>query len=165
MEGLLRCAMTLPNQAESPVTPSTQAERVNDARDAAWRCRECCRRAHLPYRYPASHDLYCSGCQQPMDVHERVAAALAGLLARLEFLPTNPSAPKEADGSDGENSELLTVAEAARLLRLSPKAVRNRIDRGQLPTIRLGRSVRIRRRHLLYSLSERRAPSPGGNRR
>lgn len=157
--------MNLPNQAESPVTPSTQAERENDARDAVWLCRECCRRDHLPYRYPASHDLYCFRCQQPMDVHERVAAALGGLLTRLEALPTSPLAPTEFDASDGARSELLTVAEAARMLRLSPKAVRNRIDRGQLPVIRLGRSVRIRRRHLLYSLSERRAPSPGGNRR
>src|SRR5689334_15648722 len=131
--------MTLPNQSESPVSPGAQAEplRENDARPAAWQCRECCLRARHPYRYPESHDLYCAGCQQPMDVHERVAAALARLLTKLETLPlstgTYPS--DELEGSHGAGSELLTVAEAARLLRLTPKAVRNRIARGQLPTI------------------------------
>jgi excisionase family DNA binding protein len=130
---------------------------------ADWLCRDCCGRRGVPYRYPASHALYCSGCQQPMDVQERLAVALALLLSRLEVL-TPP--PQVAPGAgEGELTELLTVAEAARLLRLTPKAVRNRIDRGQLPVIRLGRTVRIRRRHVLAFPSERRAPSPGDNRR
>jgi excisionase family DNA binding protein len=127
-----------------------------------WLCRDCCGRRCVPYRYPVSHALYCSGCQQPMDVQERLAAALALLLLRLEVLASPRPAPT---AGESELTELLTVTEAAKLLRLTPKAVRNRIDRGQLPVIRLGRTVRIRRRHVLAFPSERRAPSPGDNRR
>ncbi len=43
-------------------------------------------------------------------------------------------------------SELLTVDEAAELLRMTPIAVRRAIEREQLPgVVRLGRRVRIRR--------------------
>lgn len=48
----------------------------------------------------------------------------------------------------------LTVDEVAVLLRLTPKAVRHRIERGQIPVVRLGRSVRVRRDLLLSLLGE-----------
>jgi excisionase family DNA binding protein len=42
--------------------------------------------------------------------------------------------------------EFLTVAEVAQLLRLNPQTVRNWIDQGSLPAIRVGaRRIRIRR--------------------
>ena len=40
---------------------------------------------------------------------------------------------------------LLTVAEVAAALRLNPQTVRNWIDQGSLPALRVGRRVRIRR--------------------
>jgi excisionase family DNA binding protein len=46
-------------------------------------------------------------------------------------------------------SELLTIDEVALFLRTTPKAIRMRIDRGQLPgVVRLGRSVLVRRADL-----------------
>ena len=39
----------------------------------------------------------------------------------------------------------LTVAEVAEILRLNPQTVRNWIDAGTLPAIRVGRRVRIKR--------------------
>ncbi len=39
----------------------------------------------------------------------------------------------------------LTVAEVAEILRLNPQTVRNWIDQGTLPAIRMGRRVRIKR--------------------
>jgi len=39
----------------------------------------------------------------------------------------------------------LTVAEVAEILRLNPQTVRNWIDAGSLPAIRVGRRVRIKR--------------------
>ena len=40
--------------------------------------------------------------------------------------------------------ELLTVAEVAQLFKLNQQTVRNWIDRGELPSVRVGRRVRIR---------------------
>jgi excisionase family DNA binding protein len=41
--------------------------------------------------------------------------------------------------------EFLTVADVAMILKLNQQTVRNWIDRGELPAIRVGRRVRIRR--------------------
>lgn len=46
----------------------------------------------------------------------------------------------------GTEIELLTVNEAAEYLRISPKAARHMVDRGQMPgVVRIGRRVRVRR--------------------
>jgi excisionase family DNA binding protein len=44
-----------------------------------------------------------------------------------------------------EDEELLTVDEVAALLKINPQTVRNRIDAGELPAVRLGRRVRVQR--------------------
>jgi excisionase family DNA binding protein len=46
------------------------------------------------------------------------------------------------------NEEFLTVAEVAELLKLNQQTVRNWIDQGSLPAVRVGRRVRIRRSDL-----------------
>jgi putative molybdopterin biosynthesis protein len=43
------------------------------------------------------------------------------------------------------DDEFLTVAEVAGILRLNQQTVRNWIDRGELPALRVGRRVRILR--------------------
>ena len=43
------------------------------------------------------------------------------------------------------DDEFLTVAEVAEILKLNPQTVRNWIDQGTLPALRVGRRVRIRR--------------------
>jgi len=48
----------------------------------------------------------------------------------------------------------LTVAEVAELLRLNQQTVRNWIDQGSLPALRVGRRVRIKRSDLEHLLSE-----------
>jgi excisionase family DNA binding protein len=48
------------------------------------------------------------------------------------------------DRSDLEDS-FLTVAEVAETLKLNQQTVRNWIDQGSLPAIRVGRRVRIKR--------------------
>jgi excisionase family DNA binding protein len=61
---------------------------------------------------------------------------------------------------------LLTVDEAASLLRTTRRAVYARADRGLLPgVVRDGRRVLVRRDDLLRSLSESRAASPRSSRR
>src|SRR5437868_6767645 len=48
------------------------------------------------------------------------------------------------ESSDREES-FLTVAEVAGLLKLNQQTVRNWIDQGSLPAVRMGRRVRIKR--------------------
>lgn len=50
------------------------------------------------------------------------------------------------------NLDLLTVDDVAAMLKTSRKAVYHRIARGQIPAVRLGRSVFIRRADLAASL-------------
>jgi len=55
----------------------------------------------------------------------------------------------------------LTVAEVAEMLKLNQQTVRNWIDQGSLPALRVGRRVRIRRSDLERVL-ERGATGGGG---
>jgi len=50
--------------------------------------------------------------------------------------------------------EYLTVAEVAELLKLNQQTVRNWIDQGSMPAIRIGRRVRIRRSDLERVLAQ-----------
>jgi excisionase family DNA binding protein len=50
----------------------------------------------------------------------------------------------EVDGNEPEES-YLTVAEVAGMLKLNQQTVRNWIDQGSLPAVRVGRRVRIKR--------------------
>ncbi len=60
--------------------------------------------------------------------------------------------------------ELLTVKEIAQLLKLNPQAVRNWIDQGRLPAIRVGkRRVRVRQSDLDTHLAARRPALVAGN--
>lgn len=62
---------------------------------------------------------------------------------------------------NGDLPLLLTVDEAASLLRTSRKAIYAMAERHQLPGIvRLGRRLLIRSEVLLHSLSQSRASSP-----
>lgn len=51
-------------------------------------------------------------------------------------------------GTSEHDQPLLTVAEVAEKLRLNQQTVRNWIDAGSLPAIRVGRRVRIKREDL-----------------
>jgi excisionase family DNA binding protein len=66
--------------------------------------------------------------------------------------------------SHSEPEEFLTVAEVAATLKLNQQTVRNWIDQGSLPALRVGRRVRIKRsdfeRILEESYSPGRTPEP-----
>jgi excisionase family DNA binding protein len=55
-------------------------------------------------------------------------------------------------GNTGES--FLTVAEVAEMLKLNQQTVRNWIDQGSLPAVRIGRRVRIRQSDLDRLLQE-----------
>lgn len=71
-----------------------------------------------------------------------------------------------ASGEDFTES-FLTVAEVAEMLKLNQQTVRNWIDQGSLPALRVGRRVRIRRSDLERVLaagatSPESSPAAGG---
>jgi excisionase family DNA binding protein len=60
-------------------------------------------------------------------------------------------------------NEYLTVADVAGILKLNQQTVRNWIDRGELPALRVGRRVRIMRSDfdaLIAAGSGQRPPAP-----
>lgn len=63
--------------------------------------------------------------------------------------------------SEVEDS-FLTVAEVAEVLKLNQQTVRNWIDQGSLPALRVGRRVRIRRSDFEHLLSHGLNGSPTG---
>jgi excisionase family DNA binding protein len=63
---------------------------------------------------------------------------------RAKYIP-RAAAVKLAGGTGMEMPEVLTVAQVADILRLNPQTVRNWIDAGTFPAIRIGRRVRIKR--------------------
>jgi excisionase family DNA binding protein len=52
------------------------------------------------------------------------------------------------------DDEFLTVAEVASILKLNQQTIRNWIDQGSLPALRIGRRVRVLRRDLDQLLAE-----------
>ena len=57
----------------------------------------------------------------------------------------------------------MTVAEIAAMLRLNQQTIRNGIDQGRLPAVRIGRRVRIKRsdfEQLLSTAAGPAAPAP-----
>jgi excisionase family DNA binding protein len=69
------------------------------------------------------------------------------------------------DHSNSEDS-FLTVAEVAETLKLNQQTVRNWIDQGSLPALRVGRRVRIRRSDFerLLEAGYTAGPEAGGGR-
>jgi excisionase family DNA binding protein len=47
--------------------------------------------------------------------------------------------------TDASGDELMTVAEIAAVLKLNQQTIRNWIDQGRLPAVRIGRRVRVKR--------------------
>jgi excisionase family DNA binding protein len=66
---------------------------------------------------------------------------------------------------DASGDELMTVAEIAAVLKLNQQTIRNWIDQGRLPAIRIGRRVRIKRSDFEELLTTAAAPAPAAARR
>jgi excisionase family DNA binding protein len=68
---------------------------------------------------------------------------------------------RDRDRAEVDES-FLTVAEVAEMLKLNQQTVRNWIDQGSLPALRVGRRVRIRRSDLDRVLAESYSGGGGG---
>ncbi len=125
-----------------------------------WRCRSCSGSSSVAYRYPSSPSAYCDLCGEALPPEERLATAMSLLASRMGSKAAPHTTRPQLSG------EFLTVSEAARLLRASPKAIYSLVERGRLPgVLRCGRRILLRRSELIESLSGNRAPSPERNRR
>jgi excisionase family DNA binding protein len=77
------------------------------------------------------------------------APSVARASLRMAAPPHSPAALAVSPSSVNETNETyLTVYEVADLLKLNQQTVRNLIDRGELPAVRLGRRVRVRQSDL-----------------
>jgi len=89
--------------------------------------------------------------------HERLgfAPSMPGPPVRIAAPPHSPAVLATSPSSVNESNETyLTVAEVAELLKLNQQTVRNWIDRGELPAVRVGsRRVRIRQSDLDEALA------------
>jgi excisionase family DNA binding protein len=81
----------------------------------------------------------------PADVLRAFEALTAEVTALRAAVATGAPSPSLAMGSP---TTLLTTKEAARHIRLSPKALYQRVARGQLKASHLGRALRFRRADL-----------------
>jgi len=59
------------------------------------------------------------------------------------------------------DDELLTVAEVAAIFRVTLQTIRNWIEWGKLPALRVGRSFRVRREHIDALLDQAQADDGG----
>jgi excisionase family DNA binding protein len=66
--------------------------------------------------------------------------------------------------TDAAGDELMTVAEIAAVLKLNQQTIRNWIDQGRLPAIRIGRRVRIKRSDFNELLATAATPAPAAAR-
>ncbi|ADP84831.1 helix-turn-helix domain-containing protein [Pseudofrankia inefficax] len=92
---------------------------------------------------------------------DAIRAALHAALARLDDLAANarPVPPPSPAGAP----VLLTVEEAARLLRISRTVLYDLIGDGEIPAVRIGRLRRLRLADV-ETFAERRVEPGGGNR-
>ena len=115
----------------------------------------------MKVEYPLDWSRFVSICK-----HERggwgIRAAVGGLAEPDRVAEASPDRVAEAGRRDqrqrkragvtsGRSSledEFLTVAQVAEILQLNQQTVRNWIDQGSLPAVRVGRRVRIRRSEL-----------------
>ena len=75
-------------------------------------------------------------------------------------MPPSPSQSNDQNPDPGriQGHLVLTVAEAAARLRVSPKSIYKAVKNGQLPVVRFGRTIRIPV-HALERMLERSAPA------
>ena len=80
----------------------------------------------------------------PDAVHDRCPAAIPAWALAAPARATKPTSAL----TPIDDAQVLTITEAATVLRVCARTVRRMIDRGDLNAIRLGRSVRLRARDI-----------------
>jgi excisionase family DNA binding protein len=87
---------------------------------------------------------------QPFDLDEPRDQAPSGLIRGASPHPFDTNSTRTGPPI----APLMTVAETATALRVSPKTIRRMIARGELPHVRIGRLVRTRAEDILQYISD-----------
>lgn len=96
--------------------------------------------------------------QARLDVIAKLHQLVEALVDALaEFSSAGPFA--QTSQSVGDEVLLLDTAEAAKLLSLSQAKVNDMANRGEIPSIRIGRAIRIARRPLIAWIEQRTRPA------
>jgi excisionase family DNA binding protein len=79
-------------------------------------------------------------------------------------MPASPTAPLVLAGSSMSTlPEVLTAREAAAILRVGRNQLYRAVSRGELGSVRIGRSIRIPKQALLALLASASLPPASGN--
>ena len=90
--------------------------------------------------------------KEALEAHRQALDELAGVLLELEGI-----LPQEASGwTDGGAPELLSMEEVCRALGMGKSWTYRRIKSGEMPSIKLARSIKIKRQDLDEYLESRR---------
>ena len=73
---------------------------------------------------------------------------------KSEDAPTAAAGPESSTASTPQETEVMTVDEAAALIRVNRKTVYEAINRGDLPHQRVGRKIRLSRTALVAWISQ-----------
>ena len=89
---------------------------------------------------------------------QTISRRAQGPAARVTHPPSTPAAPRSAATADAPAPDavavgLLTIADVARRLQVSERAVRRWIAEGRLAVVHLGRAVRVRPADLAHILA------------
>jgi excisionase family DNA binding protein len=76
--------------------------------------------------------------------------------------PASPSAPVDPTSTLAALPEVLTAREAARVLRVGRNQLYQAVARGEIPAVRIGRSIRIPKHALIGLLTSTRPLGKGG---
>jgi excisionase family DNA binding protein len=93
----------------------------------------------------------------PNAVHDRCPAAIPAWALAATARATKPTSALTPIG----DAQVLTITEAATMLRVCARTVRRMIDRGDLNAIRVGRSVRLRARVIANIIDSEHFPISG----
>ena len=91
-------------------------------------------------------------------VEERESALIEfeEILSRREERPERPQANYEGEGGGGGGLDLLSITDVCRELGMGKSWVYRHIQSGEIPSVKLGRNIKVRREDLEWYLENQR---------
>jgi excisionase family DNA binding protein len=98
--------------------------------------------------------------RQALEVHRRSLEELESALIEFEEAlggqEERPERPQAKQGGDGGGFDLLSITELCRELGMGKSWVYRRIQSGEIPSVKLGRNIKVRREDLEGYLEDQR---------
>jgi excisionase family DNA binding protein len=93
--------------------------------------------------------------KQALQIQRRAIEELEGVLSEVEATLPKGGEPSERPGSQ-EGLQLLSIAEVCRTLGMGKSWTYRRLKSGEIPSVKLGRSIKVKREDLEEYLDSRR---------